>query len=149
MCVLFFASFAFAVNMRTPFVSVTASGVVPGEEYSLRAEGHRTLKIYNKGKEKIRVKFEVIPSAVEGFEAMPDGGWLSFEKDVLEIEPGAFAETDVVINVPDEKANYGRKFAAVIVSAGSAGGNLSAGLRSKLFFETLKRKSFFRRLFGR
>ena len=151
LCFLFWTlalSSAYAVNIRTPFVSVTAQSVVPGEEYSLRANGLRALKIYNKGNEKIRVKFEVIPVGREGFEALPDAGWISFEKESLEIAAGAFAETDVLINVPDEKGSYGRKFAAVIVSAGSVGGNISAGLRSKLFFETLKKKNLWQKIKG-
>ncbi|MBU2528464.1 hypothetical protein KKF70_03640 [bacterium] len=145
---LLFSSLAFAVNIRTPFVSVSASGVVPGEAYSLKAHGLRTLKIYNKGAEKITVKFSIAPGGVEkNYEAAPDVKWISFEKNSVDIAAGAFAETDVIINVPDEKKFYGRSFSAVILSAG-VGGNISAGLRSKLYFTTVKKKNIWQKLKG-
>ncbi|MBU3954933.1 hypothetical protein KJ633_00560, partial [bacterium] len=141
---------AFAVNIRTPFVSVSASGVVPGEAYSLKAHGLRTLKIYNKGTDKITVKFSVAPGRVEkDYEASPDVKWLSFEKNSVDIAPGAFAETDVIISVPQDKKFYGRSFSAVILSAGAgAGGNISAGLRSKLYFTTVKKKNIWQKIKG-
>ncbi len=149
-CCLLFASFAFAVNMKTPFVSVSASGVVPGEEYSLKAHGLRTPKIYNKGMDEITVRFKALPEALkDGFEVLPDVKWISFEKESFDIAPDSFAETDVIIRVPEDRKFYGRSFSAVILSAGAGkGGNISAGLRSKLYFTTVRKKSFWQKIKG-
>jgi len=131
---LLFASFSFAVNMKTSFVGVSASGVVPGEKYSLKAHGLRTLKIYNKGTDEITVRFKILPTALkDGFEALPDAKWINFEKD----------------SVDKESKYYGRSFSAVILSAGAGkGGNISAGLRSKLYVTTVKKKSSWQKIKG-
>ncbi|PKM99481.1 MAG: hypothetical protein CVU78_06040 [Elusimicrobia bacterium HGW-Elusimicrobia-2] len=138
------------MNIITPFVGVSASGVVPGEAYSLKAHGLRTLKIYNKGADKITVKFKAVADAPkDGFEELPDVKWISFEKESLDIAPGGFAETDVIISAPQDKKFYGRSFSAVILSAGAgAGGNISAGLRSKLYFTTVKKKNLWQKIKG-
>jgi len=147
---LLFVSFAFALNMKTSFVGVSASGVVPGEEYSLKAHGLKTLKIYNKGTDEITVKFKAVPTALkDGFEALPDAKWINFEKDSVDIAPDAFAELDVIISVPKESKYYGRSFSAVILSAGAGkGGNISAGLRSKLYVTTVRKKRFWQKIKG-
>ena len=144
-----FAVSVFAVNIRTPFVSVSAPGVVPGKEYSLKKHGLRTLKIYNKSAGPVTVKVAVLPEKLKkDYDSVRDVSWIEIKKPSLKIPAGSFAETDIAIKVPEMKNFYGRKFSAVIMSAASGGGNLSAGLRSKLFFTTARKKSLWQKIKG-
>ena len=154
---LFFVCFLFALNIKTPFVNVSVKGVVPGKEFSLKKNGYPALRIYNKGQETVKVKIsgkvERLKSEKEdnpllnlppkrGKKQRGDfalstkrnvAGELLFaniikiEKPVLEIEPGSFAETDIIIFVPRKKENYGRVFKAKIFINSAGTGQISAG----------------------
>jgi len=137
-----------AVSIRTSFISVSVSGVVPGEEFSLRKNGGPVLKIFNKGGKQVKVKFEAV-SAVEDKAVSADVSWIKFEKALLEIPADSAGETDVVIKVPEEKRYFGKKFYVCLVSQTESGENMfSAGLRSKLFFQTVERETLWKKIKG-
>jgi len=79
---------------------------------------------------------------------LPSASIIKIENPFLEIAPNSFAETDIIIFVPKEKQNFDRRFEAEIISSGRAGGNLSAGLKSKLIFKTVKKKNLWQKLKG-
>jgi len=144
----FFALPVSAVSIRTSFISVSVSGVVPGEEFSLRENGGPVLKIFNKGVTKVKVKVEAV-AADEKDVISAETGWIKFEKETLEIPADSSAETDVVIKVPKEKRYFGKRFCVYLLSQTAAGGKMfSAGLRSKLFFQTVERKTLWKKIKG-
>jgi len=142
MIMIIFSGIIFAgLNILTPFVDVTVKGVIPGKEFSLSRNGYPKLRVYNKGKEKIVVKVEI-----ESREQKRESR-VMIEKEVFEIEPDSFGETDLIIFVPKKKENYGKKFEKEILITGKTeAGNIQGGLRSKVIFYTVKKKSFWKRV---
>ncbi|RLD16208.1 MAG: hypothetical protein DRI22_01495 [Caldiserica bacterium] len=137
--IIFICGMLFAgLNLLTPFVNVTVKGVPPGKKFSLAKNGYPKLRVYNKGKEKVIVRVNVV-SRGQKVESR-----IIVEREVFEIEPGSFSETDLIIFVPKRKENYGKRFEREILITGrTEKGNVQGGLRSKIVFYTTKKKSFF------
>jgi len=160
-CLLVFSATSVnAVSIRTSFISVSVAGVVPGEDFSLRENGGPVLKIFNRGSEKVKVKVEAVEEKIPLFPPLSKGddrgicmlaesSWIKFEKDILEIPADSSAETDIIIKVPEEKRYFGKKFYVCLMSQTESGENMfSAGLRSKLFFQTVERKTLWKKIKG-
>ncbi|MFH1958087.1 MAG: hypothetical protein ABIJ15_06385 [bacterium] len=160
-CLLVFSATSVnAVSIRTSFISVSVAGVVPGEDFSLRENGGPVLKIFNRGSEKVKVKVEAVEEKIPLFPPLSKGddrgicmlaepSWIKFEKDTLEIPAGSSAETDIIIKVPEEKRYFGGNFYVCLMSQTESSGKMfSAGLRSKLFFQTVERKTLWKKIKG-
>jgi len=105
----------------------------------MRKDAKFPLVIKNESDKQIELKLEVlIPEENEvqdGYEAIPDAGWITLEKDSFIVEPGGEAETDVIISVPNNKEYLGRRF-HVFIWSHTIGESLGIGIKSKLLFHT-------------
>jgi len=130
-----------SVNIVTPFVSISVKEVVPGEKFSLVKNGYPALRIYNRSQKKVEIKFSVLKIEDEQGNRV-NKNCIRFEKNIVEVLPEDFAETDVFIKLPKEKKYFGKKFKGIIISEviSISGDYISAGLSSKIFIITKKRK---------
>lgn len=126
-----------ADGLRTGFGKVILENIPIGTTYSMRRDSKFPLVIKNESDKKINLKIEVVipnPGEIqEGYEAIPDSGWIRLEKNQFSVEPNDSAETDIMISIPYNKGYIGRKFHVFIFSY-TTGGSLGIGLKSKLLF---------------
>ena len=128
---------SYADGLRTGFGKVILENIPIGVIYSMRKDSKFPLSIKNESDRKISIKIEVVipkeGEIQEGYEAIPDTSWIILEQNQFTIEANGAAETDVVINIPDDKKYIGRKFHVFILSY-TTGESLGIGLKSKLLF---------------
>ena len=124
-------------GLRTGFGKVVLENIPIGKTYSMRRDSKFPLVVKNESDKTIDLKLEVlIPEEGEvqqGYEPLPDTSWITLENNSFTVEPNGEAETDVIINVPDDRLYVGRKFHVFIFSH-TTGGSLGIGLKSKLLF---------------
>lgn len=126
-----------AYGLRTGFGKVILENVPMDTEYSMRRDSKFPLVIENNSDSAVEIKVEVLaPEGNEvqkGYEPIPSTEWVKLEKDSFKIDPGASAETDVVIRIPYKEEYQGRKF-HVFIWSHTVGESLGIGIRSKLLF---------------
>jgi len=126
-----------ADGLRTGFGKVVLENVPIGKAYSMRRDSKFPLVIKNESSKSVNLRLEVlIPKAGEvqtGYEPLPDDKWITLENNNFTVEPNGEAETDVIINIPDDRQYLGRKFHVFILSC-TTGESLGIGLKSKLLF---------------
>lgn len=129
---------SYAYGLRTGFGKVILEDVPMGKSYSMRRDSKFPLVIKNESDKKIEVELEVLvpeeSEVQEGYEAIPDIGWIALEKDSFIVEPGGEAETDVTIYIPYNEEYLGRKF-HVFIWSHTIGESLGIGINSKLLFK--------------
>jgi hypothetical protein len=76
----------------------------------------------------------------DGYEAIPETGWIKLEKDSFLIEPNGKAETDITINIPNNNEYIGRKFHVFIWSY-TKDKSVGIGIKSKLLFSVGEKKN--------
>ncbi len=122
-----------AGGLRTLFVEVTLDRVKIGQSYTLRPP----LAITNTGARSTQFKFEAVtPEPIElrdGYETIPDPSWIRFEREIFTVEPDGTAQTDVILDVPDDVAYLGKSY-QVVIDSQSMGGTIGIGFRSKVLF---------------
>lgn len=127
----------YADGLRTGFGKVVLENVPIGKTYSMRKDSKFPLVIKNESDKKVNLKLEVIipkeGEVQEGYEPLPDVRWVTLENNSFTVESNGEAETDVIINVPDDRQYLGRKFHIFILSY-TTGESLGIGLKSKLLF---------------
>lgn len=103
----------------------------------MRRDSKFPLRIKNESDRTVNLKIEVlIPGEGEvqqGYEPVPETGWISLEKNQFAVGPNDEVETDVLIDVPYDSKYAGRKFHVFIMSY-TTGESLGIGLKSKLLF---------------
>ncbi|MDD5174142.1 MAG: hypothetical protein PHV48_04885 [Candidatus Omnitrophica bacterium] len=127
----------YAGGLRTGFGKVILENVPIGKAYSMRRDSKFPLVIKNESDERVNLKLEVlIPKEGEvqqGYEPLPDIKWIMLENNSFTVDPNGEAETDVIIDIPDDNQYLGRKFHVFILSC-TTGESLGIGLKSKLLF---------------
>ena len=127
----------YADGLRTGFGKVVLENVPIGKAYSMRRDSKFPLIIKNESDKRVNLKLEVlIPKEGEvqrGYEPLPDYRWITLENNNFTVEPNGEAETDVIIDIPDDRQYLGRKFHVFILSC-TTGESLGIGLKSKLLF---------------
>jgi hypothetical protein len=104
------------------------------------------LQVKNEGNRKTELEIEpVFPDKKhlrEGFEPIPDLTWVSVEKKHFVLKPFETAVTDIIISIPDEKQNFGKKYQVNFWShtVGGKGFVIASGLESVLLITTDKVK---------
>ena len=126
---------SYAYGLRTGFGKVILEDVPMNTEYSMRQDAQFPLVIENNSGKEIELQLEVLApqkdEIQEGYEAIPDTGWIRLEQDSFVVEPYGKAETDVIILVPYNEEFLEKKF-HVFIWSHTIGESLGIGLKSKL-----------------
>ncbi len=136
--ILLFSKFILSNEIRTSFINVHLKNVIPGKAFSLKKNSYPTLKILNKTKKDL-----ILNIKVECYENPEINNFILIEKPKLKIKKESFSETDIIINLPERKEFYGKKFEVYIFTETENldnKTNFSVGFKSKLIFETIKEK---------
>ena len=133
-----------AAGLSTGFSEVNLEGLDIGKSCSTKETAGLPLIVVNTGEESLDLKMEVLlPEAQElkeGFEPIPDLGWIKLEQTEFKgIGHNDSAATDVIITIPDDKQYLGKKY-QVFIWSHTVGRNIGVGLKSKLLFSIAKDK---------
>ena len=127
-----------AVELRTPFVEVNLGCLKPGHTYSVLKERNLPLSVTNMGKSPLELRIGVTPprreELLEGYEPVPDTGWIKLEQERFQVQPGGNAITDVLVSVPREEQYRGHHFQVWLWSHAVSDAGIGAGLKSRLLF---------------
>lgn len=127
----------YADGLRTGFGKVILEDIPMGRTYSMRKDAKFPLRIKNESDRTVNLKVEVLvpdeSDVQQGYEPIPETRWISLEKNQFVIGPNDTAETDVLIDIPNDSKYSGRKFHVFIMSY-TTGESLGIGLKSKLLF---------------
>src|SRR4051794_37952756 len=105
---------AVAIAMR--FVDITLENVPPGAAFSIRSLKNLPLVLVNQDDraEGIDIGIEInVPEKnemKEGYEPIPDPSWIRVTPNSYHLGPKASASSDVLINIPDDKALIGKHY---------------------------------------
>jgi len=127
-----------AKGLSTGFSEVAMEDLEPGRTYSTKETANLPLVVVNTGEDPVDLKIELLmPDASElkeGYEPIPDLGWISLEQtEFTGIAPKGAATTDVLINIPDDDIYRGKKY-QVFIWSHTIGTKIGVGLKSKLLF---------------
>ena len=87
---------------------------------------------------KMELLFPEASELKEGFEAIPDLGWIKLDKaEFTGIKPGEAATTDVIISIPDDRQYQGKKY-QVFIWSHTVGRSIGVGLKSKLLISIIE-----------
>ena len=140
-----FSGLVNAGGIGTKLGEVWIDNVRYGIPFSLQESLNMPLRITNKSATPVEIKMEVWVNKPgdhdlkEGYEPLPDASWVTLEKEFFpRVEPGADAETDVVISIPKEKKYLGKKY-QFYVWARTTGGlsNINVGVMSRFLMSVI------------
>jgi hypothetical protein len=132
-------------GLSTKFTDVILGGLKPGMVYSLKKEQGLPYKVMNKAERKYPLEIKVeIPRKEElreGYEPIPDPGWIKVMPERFDLASGEESDCDVIISIPQDKEYENRNFQAFLVtetvmSPDSPGLYVGLGLKSRLRFST-------------
>lgn len=145
-CIIFsFTRPAYSGGIGTKLGEVWLDNVRYGVQFSLRESLNMPLRITNKSVKPVEMKIEVWINKPgdhdlkEGYGPLPDASWVSLEKEFFpRVEPGADAETDVLISIPKDKKYLGKKY-QFYVWARTTGGlsNINVGVMSRFLVSVI------------
>ena len=137
--VLFSSSSVYAGGLSTRFVEVKLEDMELGKTYSVKEEINRPLVVVNTTEDKT-IDIEIEPEApveynlVQGYEPIPDLSWIEIEKSYFEnVGPNEYAETDIIITIPEDKKYYGKKYQVYIYSHTASKATFRMGIMSRIF----------------
>ena len=127
-----------AAGLSTGFSEVILENLELGKVYSTKEVAGLPLVVVNTGDEAVDLKIELLlpqeSELKEGFEPIPDLGWIKLEKtEFKNIKPDEAATTDVIITIPDDEQYLGKKY-QVFIWSHTVGKRVGVGLKSKLLF---------------
>jgi len=142
----FIQSFAFAVGLRTKFSMAVIQNIFPGETYNTRELVNLPYVLTNTSPFPIiggiTVQKPIKEMLIKGYEPIPDTDWIDLSKKNFRLEPGESIVVDIMIYVPDKEEFYAKRYQANIEATGRGeGGNIAAGLITKLCFTTVMSKT--------
>ncbi|MBI2070236.1 MAG: hypothetical protein HYT79_06495 [Elusimicrobia bacterium] len=122
-----------AAGLASRFSEVTIDDVQPGVAYGILEAAGLPLSVQNKSESAVLIRVDVQKpeAARDGFEPIPDIGWVKLEKSEFKIKAGREGATDIVIAIPDDNRLLGKKFQVNFWSR-SVGPGLQLGLLSSL-----------------
>jgi hypothetical protein len=123
------------IGLMSRFADVVLENMKPGV-YNLRALKNLPYVVSNPGDLKVDVLIEVLQptKTMEGYEAIPDPGWLQILPNRFTIEPRQNHFSDIVLSIPEDPAYVGRHFQATIWAHTVDTGMTGAGVNSRFRF---------------
>ena len=142
---VFLSRVAYTGGIATQLGEVWIDNVRYGEPLSIRDTLNMSLKITNKSVTPVEMKMEINLNKPgdrdlrEGYEPLPDASWVTLEKEFFpHVEPGADAETDVVITIPKDKKYLGKRYQFYVWSRTTGGlNNINVGVMSKFLITVI------------
>lgn len=131
---------AVAGGLRCSIGEVVVDNLKIGQTYSLNTLANLPLSITNTGDQEVHVAIDaLVPGESElknGAEALPSTSWASASPDTLRLEPGETKTAEMVLEIPDDEALFGRKFQVMFWShtLPVPGRLLAVGLKSRVIF---------------
>ncbi|MFH1353137.1 MAG: hypothetical protein ABIH68_06165 [bacterium] len=140
------ADYASAVGLSTKFSMAIIENIFPGESYNIRKLVNLPYLLTNTSPFPVTgaivVDIPVKEMLIMGYEPVPDTDWVEISERTFDLGAGESILVDIIIFVPDKEEYYGKSYQVSIESCGrGAGGNIAAGLVSKVCFTTVKSKS--------
>ena len=131
-----FITHAGAAGLSSTFSEVKIENLSIGTSYSTTKEAGLPLNVVNTGDEPIDLKVDILlpeqSELKEGFEPIPDIGWITLENDEFKgVKPKDSAIADVNISIPDDPKYLGKKY-QVFIWSHTIGKRIGVGLKSKL-----------------
>lgn len=113
--------------------------VTVGKPYDMRRETKKTIRVANFAPDALAVlmttdKWATNYALPEGYEPIPDAGWVSLEKSTVTVAADAIGQANLVVKVPDDPKWKGRKFAVMVRTGLATGFWLDAPV--KVYLET-------------
>jgi hypothetical protein len=136
MQVVLFAACAavFAGGISTTCGSMYLGNLKIGQSYSLKRLLGFPYNATYKGAWLVTMNIYVekpFKSTSDGFDPIPDAGWVSLERSTFALDPFQVAETDIRIDIPNDEQFLGKKYAVMIIpqtsAAAYAGGGVALG----------------------
>jgi len=142
---VFICSNALAVALSSVFSMIRLENLVPGESYNTRELVNMPYVLTNKGAFPVVGSLTVIVPVkgmlIKGYENIPDASWIELGENRISLNPGEAISVDIIITVPDEEQYYNKRYQAGIeATARDVGGNIAAGLVSKVCITTVMSK---------
>jgi len=142
-----------AGGLSTSFGDVFIENLQIGETYSTKELINLPLRVENDSPYEMELKVEVMLPAEgdlkEGFEAIPNPHWISFERSTFTITSGGVAETDVFITIPKDEKLRGKQFQVYLhsytVPKPEKPLQISVGLASRLLFSIAEKEEIRRK----
>ena len=139
---LFLSGKGLAVSLSTRFTMVVLENIVPGRSYNTRELVNLPYVLTNKGAfpvvGSIEVKKPPEGTLIKGYKPIPDTSWIEVGENGVALDPGEAMSVDIIIRIPDKEEYYNKSYQASIEStARDVGGNLAAGLVSKVCLKTV------------
>jgi len=138
----------FCGGLSTPYGEIKVENIVPGETVSITGIANKPFTVKNNSDYPVRLKIDVvIPQETElkpGYVAVPDVSWIKLEKDTFDLASGEEASTQVILNVPNKKKFYGKKYQVYLWSRtvpSESGMSIAVGLKSRFLLDTVEKKS--------
>ncbi|MBI4060605.1 MAG: hypothetical protein HY403_04175 [Elusimicrobia bacterium] len=136
------ASTARAVGLSTNFGNVWVANVPMGSTVSLRDLTGVVYRVTNTGLNAEDVEVSPIrPDASrepvwQGYEAIPDPGWIRLAQDKFYLAPGQEGVSDVFMNIPKDERYLGKKFQVWLWARNVAKDRfLAVGLKSRILIQ--------------
>jgi len=145
----------YAGGLSTPYGEIVVENIPPGEVVSITGIAGKPFTVRNTSDMTVHLKIEVVipqPSELKpGYNPLPDVSWIKLEKSEFDLSPGQEAVSQVSLLIPPKGKYYGKKYQVYLWShtiPQETGMSLALGLKSRFLLQTIKKKNFFKRLFG-
>ena len=131
---------AFAGGLKCSIGEVVIENLKIGQRYSLKTLANLPLTLTNTSDHAVRVAIDaMVPDASElrqGAEAIRSVEWASAMPETLELASKETRTAELILEIPDDEALFGRKFQAIFWShtLPRAGDMLAYGLKSRVIF---------------
>ena len=119
--------------------SLFIGGVPVGKKYDVRKEQKKTIRVANYASDPLSIrlsveKWDTRTPLPEGYEAIPEPSWVRLKTSTVVVGESEIGQGFLMIEVPDDAKNKGRKWAAMIRSGLTEGFWLDAPV--KVLIET-------------
>jgi len=90
--------------------------IEPGRKYDVGKESGKKLKIVNMNDEKYKYRLVSVSAETakqptgKGYEASPEPGWLTFEKDIFKLDENTILPVKAFLKIPKEKKHFGMRY---------------------------------------